>query len=503
MARAAIYTRRSTDRQAASPKTQETLCKQWLESNGHIFVRNYHEVAISGKTEIERRTALPELIAAIKDKKNRDFDAVVVWKTDRLCRNPAEWHRIMSIFDKAGCTLFSVMDPVKRDTASDRLISSIFADVAAYEREITGERIYAHHLSAFMKGEWPGGPKSLGLAWDKANKVFMADDRAEDVVTIFRTYITNNGNASKTARDLNIIGMPSPSGKMWSNGPLLHLLRNAMYRRVMTYDNRLIACPEKIPEIVPPELINQADKLLQWSRDEFVRFQRKPQGQPRAYSSLMYCSECGSVLTSNGSDHKDQRYYSGWLCAVRRKHGAAICDSHQISSSYVDALLAAALQMLLDSVTEDISQGLKAHRQSLKATRTRQNQLNKLMEAQRRTVDIYTGGYIAEGDFITRMDDIKTKIAALSDQEKHVAADHNISEAVLRSLQMMVGDWKDVSVEEKRGLLLQLGAKITLNTKDLSPLWLTLKTDISDKTFRAESFRVSRWGVKEILCCVM
>lgn len=170
--RLVLYTRRSTEHQVASPQTQEHMAREYCAKNDHDLVRVYHEVPISGKTEIERRTALPELMAAVKDIKHRDFDGVIVWRTDRLCRNQAEWHRILAIFDKAKCALISIMDPVERDTAAGRFLSNIMAEVAAFEREQTGERIYAHHLAAFHQGKWPGGPQSMGLVWNKQAKRF-------------------------------------------------------------------------------------------------------------------------------------------------------------------------------------------------------------------------------------------------------------------------------------------------------------------------------------------
>ena len=95
----------------------------------------YHEVPISGKTAVERRTALPELMAIIRDKKAREFDGIVVWKLDRLVRNPGEYHRIMEYLDRHGCEVLSLKDPLTpRKTAADRLISSMLADVGAYER---------------------------------------------------------------------------------------------------------------------------------------------------------------------------------------------------------------------------------------------------------------------------------------------------------------------------------------------------------------------------------
>ena len=485
----ALYTRRSTDRQSASPHTQETLCRQYCEQNGHTIVRVYHEVAISGKTDIERRTALPELMTALKDR-----------KTDRLCRNQAEWHRILAIFDKHNCALISVMDPVNRDTATGRLISSILADFAAYEREQTGERIYAHHLSAFLKGEWPGGPKSLGFDWDKEKKQFVLTDRAEDVIAIFKLYVSNNGNASATARDLNAMGIPSPKGQHWSNGPLLHMLRNPIYRQVMTYDGRQEKWPDTIPLLVPTETIAQVDTLLQWSRDQFVQFQSRPQAIPRTYSGILRCSMCGYVLTSNGSDMPSHRYYSGWLCGARRKHGATICDSHQVSTKHLDTAVGVALSRLLKELGEDVAKVSRTHKQNEPGKKT-QHQRDRLIQTQSRTVDIYTNGYISESDFIGRMEEIKKKLAALEVEQQPAPA---VSmDNVLAAREFIGTQWGDILPAEKRALLLQIGASYIVNTTGEEPWWIELRTNLLPRAIRVQASCRGRWGLKKVSCCVL
>ena len=145
--RLCAYTRRSTDRQAVSPQTQEREIRDFCATQGHELVRVYHEVPISAsKKSIEHRTVLPALLSEVKNKK-RDFDGIIVWKLDRAFRQEDEYHIIAAIPRKHNCRLLSVKDPISdSDTAAARLTASIFMAIAAYEAGIIGERIFGYHM---------------------------------------------------------------------------------------------------------------------------------------------------------------------------------------------------------------------------------------------------------------------------------------------------------------------------------------------------------------------
>ncbi|MCE5199214.1 recombinase family protein [bacterium] len=488
--RVVIYTRRSTDRQAASPQTQETFCREYCEKHDHTVVRVYHEAAITGASEVERRTALPELVALLKDKKRRDFDGVLVWKTDRLMRNPGEQEHLIQLFDRHGVELLSIMDPVDRNTAAGRFMGRVIASANAYEREITGERIYAHHLAAFMRGEWAGGPKSMGLAWNKEKRIFEADNRADDVAAAFQLYVRLNGNASATALELNRIGIASPRGGLWSNGPLLRLLRNPMYRQMLSYDGRRLPAPDRIPRIVSESLTQQADILLDLSRRQFHHFCGHQIGSPRTYSGILFCSECGAVLSSNGAVNQERRWYAGWLCSMKRKHG--VCESKQVSVRYLDALIGRAMGILAKHIAKDVENALKRGSVTAKPVKnTQAHRQQKLSDMRRRTVDLYTQGFIDEAEFVSRVTDIDEKIRALSAEEAKQPAPP-VSEEVIQALLSIAEHWPTVPDNERRGLLLQIGAEITVNTGKPDPLWIEMQTTIFPKPIRVEGIPSGR-----------
>jgi len=97
--RVAIYARVSTTEQAEegySIAEQERLLTEWCEKNGYIVHEVYADRGISGKS-VKKRPALIKLLA---DAQNKQFDVVLVWKTNRLARNILDLLKIVEVFDQ-------------------------------------------------------------------------------------------------------------------------------------------------------------------------------------------------------------------------------------------------------------------------------------------------------------------------------------------------------------------------------------------------------------------
>ena len=457
------------------------MCRTYAQEHGHEIVQVYHEVAISGKTEIERRTALPELIAAVKDRKTRNFDGVIVWRTDRLCRNPAEWHRVLSIFDKHKCELISVMDPVRRDTAANRLMTSIMADASAYEREVTGERIYAHHLASHLAGKWTGGPVCMGFKWDREAGVFKLDDRIGDVIAAFEAFVSCNGNAMGAAKALNRQGIRSPRGVHWSNHMVLSTINRPMYRQRISYDGRVIDAPAVVPESVPAALIAQAELLIEANK----RGKRTPRqvGSTRPYSGIDYCSQCGGRMVAIYGGK-----YGSWACTHRRNH---ICDSVYVSSSFIDAMIAEAVQLLLEKLSEEIVSARKARRKPKGSDATAKS-IERLQRQRELTVDTYTGGFISKEEFVGRITKIDEELAGLRAKRVQDPALAPVGSEILSAISTLATRWAEIPDEEKRGLLTQIGARATVNTSGIKPFYVDFTSALIPGIIRTE--HNGRWA---------
>ena len=84
----------------------------------------------------------PGIQAVLDDLRRGRVDGLVVYKLDRLTRSLGDWdHLIKTYFDeRAGRQLFSVSESIDTRTASGRMVLNMIMTVAAWEREVIGER---------------------------------------------------------------------------------------------------------------------------------------------------------------------------------------------------------------------------------------------------------------------------------------------------------------------------------------------------------------------------
>jgi DNA invertase Pin-like site-specific DNA recombinase len=152
--RAAIYARCSTQEQTVD--LQLDGLHDYAKVRGFAVVEEYVDEAVSGAKA--RRPALDQLLA---DAHRRRFDAVLVWKLDRLGRSLSHLIRVVDTLGSLGVDLVSLGDP-GLDTSSPhgRLIFSVMGAVAEFERDLIRERTRAGMASARRRGSRVGRPRA-------------------------------------------------------------------------------------------------------------------------------------------------------------------------------------------------------------------------------------------------------------------------------------------------------------------------------------------------------
>jgi DNA invertase Pin-like site-specific DNA recombinase len=96
----------------------------------------------------------------IQDAHRRRFDAILVWKMDRLGRSLK--HLVTTIEDLAayGATFVSLRDNLDLSTPAGRLMMHVIGAMAEFERELIKERVNAGIAAARKRGVRFGRPKT-------------------------------------------------------------------------------------------------------------------------------------------------------------------------------------------------------------------------------------------------------------------------------------------------------------------------------------------------------
>jgi DNA invertase Pin-like site-specific DNA recombinase len=130
--RVAAYIRVS--RKAQNPEMQAEDIGKYCAARGWEIVTTVTEKMSGAK----RRPARQQLIA---EAKAGAYDAIVSWKLDRWGRSTLDLHESVAELIEAGVGFATVRDNFDLTTATGRLVFSMLAAVAQFERELIVERV--------------------------------------------------------------------------------------------------------------------------------------------------------------------------------------------------------------------------------------------------------------------------------------------------------------------------------------------------------------------------
>jgi DNA invertase Pin-like site-specific DNA recombinase len=154
MMRIALYARCSTADQSVD--LQLDNLRDYAQARGFKVDGEYVDEGVSGA-----RVKRPALDRLLEDAHRRRFDAVLVWKLDRLGRSLSHLIRVVEQLGSVGVDLISLNDPGLDTTApSGRLIFHVMGAVAEFERDLIRERTRAGMRAAKRRGKRIGRPRA-------------------------------------------------------------------------------------------------------------------------------------------------------------------------------------------------------------------------------------------------------------------------------------------------------------------------------------------------------
>jgi len=135
--RVAIYARVSTSG-LQSVEMQLRDLRDLTRNRSFEVVREYCDEGVSGSRE-----SRPGLDALLKDARHRQFDAVLVWKLDRLGRSLVHLVRLLQDLRTWGVELISFSEGLDFTTTTGKLLYQVISAFAEFERDCIRERVVA------------------------------------------------------------------------------------------------------------------------------------------------------------------------------------------------------------------------------------------------------------------------------------------------------------------------------------------------------------------------
>ncbi|WP_339280530.1 recombinase family protein [Lysinibacillus sp. FSL P2-0066] len=498
--RVAIYARVSTTEQAEegySIDEQQRLLTEWCERNGYIVHEVYADRGISGKSVKKR----PALVKLLEDAKNKQFDVVLVWKTNRLARNILDLLKIVEVFDQKYISFRSYTENHETETSQGKLQFHMLAAIAEFERNTISENVKMGMLARARKGKWNGG---IVLGYDledfsnqgdkrKHTKLVINEKEARTVKRIFELYIAGNGYKA-IANRVNKEGHLGKRGKPFSISTIKTILENPVYVGMIRYDVRRNGTDKRRGDINPTPILQQGEhkpiiSLLDWEKAQQILKNRssKPNrvhGGTFPFTGVMKCPQCGSGMvvmrTVNKLKDGTRKTLEYYACGAWKNQGTSVCRSNTIRADKAESYIYERLQalatnkQLIKEVADRVNNKRSNHDEPLQ--QEHQALLKELEQAKRKkdkAMELYEEDIITKVDLQQRLIKVNEQIEQLELRLQPIILQlqslkvHTIDESTIQEVMVNFQKaFKSAMTQEQQKHLVTLIIKdITLNDK--------------------------------------
>lgn len=452
--RFAIYARYSTSMQSdVSLESQEMMCRRAIAERGGVVTRVYTDAAVIGWTlDREGFTQMRN------DASKKRFDAVMMWKFDRLARDHTHVTMIKTLFRREyGVKLYCVEGFSEDDDDSPytAMMEQMMGVIASfYSRNLSTEvrrgMVYRHQQGMFNGSHAPLGYILATEKDPKHHKAVKATDtmppglhvvprEAVVIRNAFRMYATGKYSyrdiadyLNSKAKYLNLGG--AVIGVSWVREMLINRLylgevshADVIYKdgfrkgRKSSRDRRSWQ-PGIHQAIITPELFEACQSAR--SRRSVGRGVSKGERAPYLLSGKIWCGFCRARQTAGLRDKNfgrmhchtstsKGRHYRRYQCKSKyRGYGeceAPVSHCNVVEQQVIEILLAASDTMPVD-VERSIREVLFQRAESA-ASAARMTEIEEII----RRVDIsWENGFMSEADYLGKRRQLQAEIEALT-----------------------------------------------------------------------------------------
>jgi site-specific DNA recombinase len=212
---------------STSPERQQEQIYTWAKLHGHEVVHVTIDTDVSGRIPASLRPDLgpwmtqPELVGR--------WDILVSAKLDRVTRSVGDLCDMIDWCAAKGKALASVAEHFDLSTPAGKMVATILASVAQFERERVGERRSEAAEYLRKNGRWGGGVVPYGYAPQQAEHgwVLIPDPAAAAVVEWIAQELIKGRSAAAVAADLDAKGIPTSTGKShWRPDSLIAMMKS-------------------------------------------------------------------------------------------------------------------------------------------------------------------------------------------------------------------------------------------------------------------------------------
>ncbi|MFE9956916.1 recombinase family protein [Micromonospora sp. NPDC005299] len=441
---------RETD-ESTSPERQRETVTKWADLHGHTIIGWAEDLDVSGALSPWERPGLGPWLSGRTD----EFDGLVAWKVDRISRRLLHFVSLVEWADQRGKVVASATEPINTSDRFGRMIASMLAMFAEFERDAMKERIADGREALRREGRWGGGHPPYGYRPMKVDGGWKLepDPEAAEVVRELASRVIGGASVLSTCRDLNERGVRTRGGAEWTASAAFRVLRSRTIIGQAEYNGKPLADSDGILRRIAEPIISDTDfRKLQTILDDRAKAPRMRTHGAALLLGVGFC-ECGLRLYRQGGVSKG-KLYGYYVCSGRKGGKNAPCANKPIPSA------------VLDEAAED---GLMALTGGLEFTE-RQFIPGVNHEEEIAQVDRAIREAREEWDLGLYGDDRKgylERLSRLNERRGRLAAEPNTPDRweevpTGRTFREVYGDLE--TVEERRAFLLASGLRVVLHS---------------------------------------
>jgi len=323
------YTRISLDEahQRYSLSAQEDRIREYIKSHskdGYVLFKIYSDQKSGGSLD------RPGLQGLLKDAEKGRFQAILIVKTDRLCRNLADQIYLIEQLKRWGIRLLATDEDIDLETPDGITWTQIRGAFNEAERRRISYRTRMGMDKKAQLGEWCGGYVPFGYSHNKVEKALVPDDEQKAIVEeIFHLYSNERVGAKGIAVKLNKKGHRTRSGNYFSTASVLAIITNPIYAGQIRRKEKIF--PGKHKPLIGKKTFDKAQAILSERRGNLSL--RRSNSSNYLLSGLLHCERCGRWLVGKCA-HGRGGIYTYYVCWGKLKYGE--CDLNALPQVAVD-----------------------------------------------------------------------------------------------------------------------------------------------------------------------
>ena len=423
-----------------------------------------------------------------------EFDALFVYSTDRLSRDPVELLVLLREFAARGVEVYFVQEP-SDSTPEGELVKFVRGYAWSQERSMFRERSIRGKNAVARSGRVPTGARNQPYGYDldpETRERLVNEAEARVLKRIFQQY--NEGwSMYRIAKTLNEEGVPSKTGTSWSVVTIRGVLTNTSCVGIDYYGKtrsvggdrgkgRQVAAPKEewieirgyTPPLISEALFRQVNERLEEAQERYAG-----RGVRRyLLTGYVRCGWCGGSVVGAGSVGK----YWYYRCSARARgavRGENGCEgAYCISGEWLhDQVWSYVVAMVQDpsGVIADLESSYRTGGGAIGEEIERlQGEVRRLEQEEVRLLGLYQRGTIRVELLETETQKLsgtleiaRGRLSALAEQQEReeiiMAAGDRIRDYCLK----VSAGLDELDDDGKRALLSRLGVKVLAVKRDV------------------------------------